>query len=98
MDLPRTYALWKEFKGPKALVKIGDWIDRPSFGIPYTYAVTGTILAEALARRGMVADSRQVQRDVIGIVQAARLQDLLTTGPTAPSLPVPRGDTAQVIH
>jgi hypothetical protein len=95
MDLKRTYALWREFKGPKALVRIGDWIDRASFGIPYTYAVTGTILAEGLAQRRMTEESRQVQRDVIKIVQAARLQDLLT--PTGPSLPAPSGDT-QVIH
>jgi hypothetical protein len=95
MDLKRTYALWREFKGPEALVRIGDWIDRASFGIPYTYAVTGTILAEGLARRRMTEESRQVQRDVIKIVQAARLQDLLT--PTGPSLPAPSGDT-QVIH
>jgi hypothetical protein len=98
LDLPRTYALWQEFKGPQALIRLGDWVDRPSFGIPYTYAVTATILADALAKRGMIAESRQVQRTVIQMVQAARLQDLLAPGPTAPALPLPSGDTGQVIH
>jgi len=95
MDVPRSYALWQEFKGPNALIKLGDWVDRPSFGIPYTYAVTGTILADALASRGMRAEAQQVQKTVIQLAVAARLQDILgPQQPTAP-LPAPSGDTTR---
>ncbi|MGH9420101.1 MAG: hypothetical protein ACRD3J_09015, partial [Thermoanaerobaculia bacterium] len=37
---------------PEALIKEGDWIDRASAGIPYLYAYTGAVLAEAMSRRG----------------------------------------------
>ncbi|MDQ3243242.1 MAG: hypothetical protein M3Q09_05915 [Gemmatimonadota bacterium] len=39
----RSHELWKIFGGPAAVIKRGDWMDRPSFGIPYGYAVTGML-------------------------------------------------------
>ena len=78
LDVPRSYALWTQvYRAPAALIKRGDWIDRPSFGIPYTYAVTGMVLADALKREDRTAESDQVVKTVIGIAQAARLTDVL---------------------
>ena len=78
LDVPRTYALWTQvYKAPAALIKRGDWIDRPSFGIPYTYAVTGMVLADALKSQGKTAQADTVIKTVIGIAKAARLTDVL---------------------
>jgi hypothetical protein len=78
LDVPRTYALWTQvYKGPRALIKRGDWIDRPSFGIPYTYAVTGIILADALKAEGKTAQAQNVMSTVTGVAKAARLNDIL---------------------
>jgi hypothetical protein len=80
VDVPRTNELWtKVFKAPKALIKMGDWIDRPSFGIPYTYAVTGIILADGLKSQGRNAEADKVLNEVTEIAKAARLTDLLAT-------------------
>ena len=78
LDVTRTYALWTQvFKAPAALLRRGDWIDRPSFGIPYTYAVTGMVLADALKSAGRTAEAYKVIKTVVGIAQAARLTDVL---------------------
>ena len=79
LDVPRTFALWTQvYKAPRALIKRGDWIDRPSFGIPYTYAATGMVLAEALRSEGKTAEAQRVTNDITGIAKAARLTDILT--------------------
>src|SRR5213075_2201520 len=58
LDVQRTRELWDTvYKAPEALIKEGDWIDRPSFGIPYTYAFTGAILKEALLAKGDTKDA-----------------------------------------
>ena len=75
IDLPRTKALWDTvYHAPEALMKEGDWIDRASFGIPYTYAFTGAILKEALTSKGDAKDAEAVMTRVRGIVKAARIQ------------------------
>jgi hypothetical protein len=78
LDVARTYALWSQvYRAPAALIRRGDWIDRPSFGIPYTYAVTGMVLADALKAQGKTADADKVVNKVIEIAKAARLTDVL---------------------
>ena len=80
LDVPTTYALWTQvYKGPKELIDIGNWFDRPSFGIPYTYTVTGYILGDALKALGRQAESDAVMKDVTGVAQAARLTDVLAS-------------------
>ncbi|MFL5525998.1 MAG: DUF2723 domain-containing protein [Gemmatimonadaceae bacterium] len=74
VDLERTRALWNEvYHAPEALVKEGDWIDRASFGIPYTYAFTGAVLSEGLKARGDTKAADAVMTRVRGIVKAARI-------------------------
>jgi len=75
LDVDRTRALWNDvYRAPEALIREGDWIDRPSFGIPYTYAFTGAILAEALARQGDAKGATAVMDRVKKIVKAARIE------------------------
>ncbi len=75
LDLERTKALWNDVYGaPAALIKEGDWIDRASFGIPYTYAFTGAVLSEALKARGDTKGADTVMNRVRSIVKAARIE------------------------
>ncbi len=75
VDVERTRALWNDvYHAPEALIKEGDWIDRPSFGIAYTYAFTGAILAEALSRQGDEKAATAVMERVKKVVRAARIE------------------------
>ncbi len=75
IDLQRTKDLWLHvYRAPDAIIKEGDWIDRPSFGIPYTYAFTGAVLSEALARIGDTRDATAIVDKVKKIVKAARIE------------------------
>ena len=75
LDVARTKALWDSvYHAPEALIKEGDWIDRASFGIPYTYAFTGAILKEALVAKGKTKEADTVMDRVRAIVKAARIQ------------------------
>jgi len=74
VDLPRTKALWDTvYHAPEALMKEGNWVDRASFGIAYTYAFTGAVLNEALKARGDLKGAETVMNRVRGIVKAARI-------------------------
>ena len=74
VDVDRSKALWDTvYKAPDALIKEGDWIDRPSVGIPYSYAYTGAILAEAMSRRGDEATARTIMEKVKKVARAARI-------------------------
>ena len=78
LDINTTYRLWTEvYKGPQELIDIGNWFDRPSFGIPYTYTVTGYVLAEALKGSGRAAEAARILKQVTNIATAARLTDVL---------------------
>ena len=73
MNLTRTEALWKDFKAPEALIKKGDWVDRPSVGIPFLYVHVGYLLADALRAQGKVVESNTALRRAYGVSLAARL-------------------------
>ena len=75
VDVQRTKDLWNQvYHAPEALIKEGDWVDRASFGIPYTYAFTGAVLAEALTRQGDEKAANTVMERVKAIVKAARIE------------------------
>jgi hypothetical protein len=79
MDVDRTKQLWDDvYQAPESLMREGDWIDRPSYGIPYRYVFYGAVLAEALARRGDQNSADIVTNRVKGIVKAARLEELFS--------------------
>src|SRR6202521_5871768 len=75
IDLDRSKALWDTvYHAPEALMKEGDWIDRASIGIPYTYAFTGAVLAEGMSRKGDERAATAIMNRVKGIVKAARIE------------------------
>jgi hypothetical protein len=81
LDVPGTLSLWtEEFRGPAAIIRHGDWIDRPSVSIPFSYLLTGMELAEALRMRGDTARAQEVMQAVAGVARAAR------TGPSLEQL------------
>lgn len=94
-DVRRTQALWDSvFMGPGALVRRGDWIDRPSVGIPYLYIATGASLAEAQRARGNVAAAEQVMARARDVAKAVRLSELFAgANEPAPAPAIPLGDT-----
>lgn len=93
LDLPRSMDLWKTtFKGPQSVINTGDWIDRPSVGIPYLYVATGMELAEALKSHGQAAAAQQVFNQAKQVAQVVRLDDLVRGAEAEFSQPV--GDTA----
>jgi hypothetical protein len=74
VDVDRSKALWDTvYHAPEALIKEGDWIDRASAGIPYLYAYTGAVLAEAMSRRGDDKAVEAILSRVNMISRAARV-------------------------
>ena len=87
-DVARTHALWKNvFLGPQALIKKGDWIDRPSVGIPYLYVATGLALSEALRSTGRPQDAQQVLGVARQVASAVRLEQLLAAAEQSMQIP-----------
>jgi hypothetical protein len=75
LDVARTKALWNDvYRAPQSLIKEGDWIDRASIGIPYTYAFTGAILAEALQGKADEKSINAIKDRVKAIVKASRIE------------------------
>ena len=87
-DVKRTNELWKNvFLGPQALIKKGDWIDRPSVGIPYLYVATGLALSEALRATGATQEAQQVMERARRVATAVRLERLLATAEQGVQVP-----------
>ena len=94
VDIPRTEALWKEFKAPQSLIKRNEWVDRPSVGIPYLYVQTGVVFSEALQSRGRTADAAAVMARAKAVAHATQLDEIFANVPTTPP-PIPSGDSAR---
>jgi hypothetical protein len=78
LDVTRTDSLWKHvFAGPASVLHTGDWIDRPSVGIPYLYVATGIELAEALKSLGNAAEAQKVFGTSEAIAKTVRLEELV---------------------
>jgi hypothetical protein len=74
VDVALSKALWDTvYRAPEALIEEGDWVDRASVSIPYFYAYTGAILAEAMSRRGDAKAASAIMSRVNGIATAARI-------------------------
>jgi hypothetical protein len=74
VDLPRTRALWSTvYRGPAALVREGQWVDRASVGIPYHYVLVGYYMASVLEQQGDRPTAATVLRQVQEMAQAAGL-------------------------
>ena len=94
LDITRSVELWQNsFKGPQSVVKTGDWIDRPSVGIPYLYVATGVELAEALRGQGKQAEATKIFDTAKQLAKVVRLDDLLR--PAEAEFSQPAGDSAR---
>ena len=87
LDVGRTRALWASYGAPGAIIRRGDWVDRPSAGIPALYTTTALLLGEGLAQQGNSAEAERVRRSGVDVAEAARVLEWFT-GP-APSAPAP---------
>jgi hypothetical protein len=78
-DVTRSDRLWREvFRGPKAMIERGEWIDPPSGNIPLAYVFTGAELAQVLDMRGDTAKARGIVDTVVRVARNVR-QDALVT-------------------
>jgi hypothetical protein len=62
IDTSRSLSLWDELTGPRTLLEHPGWVDRSSANMPLMYALRGSVLADALARRGQPGDTAQARR------------------------------------
>ncbi len=95
LDIARSDSLWNRvFAGPASVLHTGDWIDRPSVGIPYLYVATGMELAEALKSQNKIAQADSVFGTSKKIASAVRLEELLRPAEAEFEQPA-TGDTAR---
>ena len=87
VDVPRTAALWHDvYRAPAAIIKRGDWVDRPSAGIPALYTSTAILLGAVLEQQGKTDDARRVRERGVDVAEAAHVLEWFTgPAPSAPS-------------
>jgi hypothetical protein len=74
VNVARSLALWRDtFKGRQAFEVQGEWIDGSSLVMPAQYVIAGSILAEALAKRGSTAESAAINSQVQRMLGIANL-------------------------
>ena len=64
---------WKDFKAPEALARKGDWVDRPSVGIPFLYVHLGYLLSDAERSLGKRDEASVTLKRAYAVARAARL-------------------------
>jgi hypothetical protein len=73
IDVNRSMELWnKVFMGQKSIIARGDWVDKPSAGIPALYVSVGIFLSDALRASGRMAEATQVAETAKKIAVASR--------------------------
>ncbi len=102
LDVSRSRALWDQFGAPAAIVKRGDWVDRPSVSIPFVYITTALMLADAVMTQGDSVGAAKLSHTAVNLAEATRLLDLLmpqseVARPTAaPANDLPRAKVVPV--
>jgi hypothetical protein len=96
IDVNRTRALWQGYGAPPAMIRRGNWVDRPSNGIPAMYVGTAFMLSNILAARGDVQEAERLRRTAMDVGEATRTLDyfLPPSPPAAPASPI-TGDSRQ---
>jgi hypothetical protein len=85
IDVPRTEALWRGYGAPAAIIRRGEWVDRPSAGIPALYTSTALVLGEALERQGRGEDALRLRRAGLDVAEAAHITEwFIGPSPAAP--------------
>ncbi len=73
IDVNRSMELWNTvFMGQKSIIARGDWVDKPSAGIPALYVSVGIFLSDALRASGRMAEATQVAETSRKIAVASR--------------------------
>ena len=73
VDVKRSLALWNTvFEGQKSIISRGDWVDKPSAGIPALYVSAGIVLSDALRATGNNTDAQKVIMTAKDIAAASR--------------------------
>jgi hypothetical protein len=93
VDVGRTARLWRGYRAPAAIIRRGDWVDRPSAGIPALYTSTALVLAQAFEQQGRSTDARQVREAGLDVAEAAHITEWFV-GPAPSSTPPPAGSDA----
>ena len=75
VDVNRTRTLWQGYGAPLAMIRRGDWVDRPSNGIPAIYVGTAFMLSNILAGRGEAQESERLRRTAMDLGEATRTLD-----------------------
>ena len=95
VDLPRTKELWtKVFEAQQSIIRKGDWVDRPSVGIPALYMHTGLLLGTALQAQGDNQLAEQVLTTAERVAKVTRLEDVFQASRPQIAPAVPIGDSA----
>jgi hypothetical protein len=94
MNLPRTEALYKDFKAPEALARKGTWVDKPSVGIPFLYVHLGYLLSDTQRSHGKPQEAETTFQRALAVAKAARLEGTVPQPEPQPIAP-PQGDTTQ---
>jgi hypothetical protein len=75
IDVVRSRALWDSFGAPKAMIRRGDWVDRPSVGIPLMYIGTAFMLGQVAEQRGETKEAERVRRQAVDMAESTRTLD-----------------------
>ena len=93
LDVPRTTALWRGYGAPAAIIRRGDWVDRPSAGIPALYTSTALVLAQAAEMQGRPAEAEKLRTQGIDVAEAAHITEWFL-GPATSAPPPASGSDA----
>jgi hypothetical protein len=72
IDVMRTRALWNSYGAPRAMIRRGDWVDRPSVGIPLMYVGTAFMLAQVAEQRGEMKEAERMRREAVDLAEGTR--------------------------
>jgi len=74
LDATVSDSLWARYQGPAAVLTQGQWIDTPSVGIPYSYAITGQLTGYGKLARGDSLGAERVLTQADSIARAVGIE------------------------
>ncbi len=92
IDVLRSRALWSSYGAPQAMIRRGDWVDRPSVGIPLLYIGTAFMLGQVAEQRGETKEADRMRRAAIELAEGTRTLDYFVA-PADQRAPVENGDS-----
>jgi Protein of unknown function (DUF2723) len=99
MDVARSKALWNIYEAPTSIARRGDWVDKPSIGIPYLYVSGGVLLAQALDEKGDRQGADKVVTQAGQVAKAVGMTDVfneVVQARRAPPVPIQVDSAATV--